>query len=96
VLTQADDPKDVEQDHPMPRMLSSRRQRRILDCRTGIWGTDKLRTNTNIWRTIVRPDAHGTLNRRAAHWRTTSDNRFLVRRRIGVARRARPYGGADA
>lgn len=52
--------------HPARRDDIRRGRETFLDCRKGVWGTDKLRIETNIRRTIARPDACGDLNRRGA------------------------------
>ena len=50
----------------------------------GIWGNDKLRTKTNIWRMIARPDACLDQNRRCARSCISADHSNIVVRRFGA------------
>lgn len=53
----------------------------------GIWGNDKLRTETNIWRMIARPDACGETNRRSARPCKSTDHSIIIARRFGAVDR---------
>jgi hypothetical protein len=66
-------------------MASSSRQKEILDCRNGIWGTEKLHTETDIWRMIAQPDAHGESNQSATRSRMSYDKSAFRRRTDAVA-----------
>jgi hypothetical protein len=67
----------------------------FLDCRNGIWGTEKLHTETNIWRMIAQPDAHGESNQSAARSRMSYD-RSASGRRTGTVACTLPAGEACA
>lgn len=56
----------------------------------GVWGTEKLRTKTNIWRMIARPDACGESNRRSARSCMSADRSIIIARRIGAIQRTLP------
>ncbi|WP_407160312.1 hypothetical protein [Bradyrhizobium sp. STM 3557] len=62
----------------------------------GIWGNDKLRTETNIWRMIARPDACGESNRRGARRCQSTDQSISIARRFGAAIRMRSGVGVRA
>jgi hypothetical protein len=67
--------------------MSKSRRARILDCHLGVWGTVKLRNETNIWRKIARPDECGGTKGRSVGSRGNVDCFIMIRRRLGVAGR---------
>lgn len=62
----------------------------------GIWGNDKLRIKTNIWRMIARPDACLDSNRRCARSCISADYPNIVVHLFGAVDRMLSEAGVCA